>query len=218
MLQNPVSDKSMGFKEEWLKFYERLTDTSKWNHYLLVDPASKRKSTSDFTVMLVIALAPDNNYYLVDGIRDRLNLTSRAKKLFEFHRKYPIKNSGYEQYGAQADIEHMKYEMELQNYRFNITELGGQVAKEDRIQKLIPIFEQHRFWLPKTLTFINYEGRVIDLTKTFIEDEYLSFPVSVHDDMLDCMARIIEPDLGASFPKAKAKTSSYSGRHSGFIG
>lgn len=206
MLQNPVADKSMGFKQEWLKYYETLGDTSKWNKYILVDPASKKKSTSDFTVMEVIGLAPDGNYYLLDAIRDRLNLTQRASKLFELHQKWNPIAVGYERYGMQSDIEHMTYEMEHKNYRFNIIELGGALAKEDRIRKLVPIYEQFRFYMPKQLFFVNYEGQAIDYIKTFVDNEYLAFPVSVHDDMLDCRARILDPTLNASFPKPKPKT------------
>lgn len=202
MLQDPVADKAMGFKEEWLKFYKNLGDTAKWNKYIIVDPASKKKSTNDYTVMMVIALAPDNNYYLIDVIRDRLNLTERAKKLFELHREHQPTSVGYEEYGLQADIEHMKFMMELENYRFNIMPLGGSVSKEDRIKRLIPIYEQARMWMPERLTYVNYEGRQRDLIKDFIDDEYKSFPVCVHDDMLDCLARILEPLLGAKFPKA----------------
>jgi hypothetical protein len=43
MLQDPVADKAMGFKTEWLKYYKTLGDTAKWNKYLIVDPASKEK-------------------------------------------------------------------------------------------------------------------------------------------------------------------------------
>lgn len=219
MLQDPVSDKAMGFKEEWLMFYETI-QYEKWNLYLLVDPASKKKSTSDYTVMLVIGLAPDNNYYLVDGIRDRLNLTQRAKKLFELHRKYSPRTVGYEQYGAQADIEHMKYEMEAQNYRFDIQELGGSIAKEDRIKMLVPIFEQKRMWMPKALSFVNYEGKSVDLIRAFIDDEYKSFPVSTHDDMMDCMARILDSNFNTEFPKiAKKKPQFHGGGHgTGWMG
>lgn len=221
MLQDPVADKAMGFKEEWLKFYDTLGDTSKWNKYLLVDPASKKKRTSDYTVMEVIGLAPDNNYYLIDAIRDRLNLTQRAEKLFELHRKHEPTAVGYEQYGMQSDVEHMQYVMEQQNYRFDITELKGSVAKEDRIQKLIPIYEQRRFYMPKRLVFIDYEGRAVDYVKRFIEDEYLAFPVSSHDDMLDCRARILDPTLGAVFPKIakpKQEFTNYSGSSTGWMG
>lgn len=216
MLQDPVSDKAMGFKEEWIKFYESLGDISTWNKYLLVDPASKKKKTSDYTVMAVVGLAPDNNYYLIDAIRDRLNLTQRAEKLFELHREHDPLAVGYEQYGMQSDIEHMEYVMEQKNYRFNITDLKGSVAKEDRIQKLIPIYEQKRFYMPRKLNFIDHEGRVVDFVKSFMDDEFLAFPVSVHDDILDCLARILDPMFGAEFPKIKEVVEEHFGHaHSG---
>lgn len=200
-LLNPVADKAMSFKEEWLKFYAELGETKSWNKYLLVDPAGEKKGSSDYTVMLVVGLAPDNNYYLIDGIRDRLNLTQRASKLIELHRKHNPRDVGYEKYGKDSDIEHIQDKMERDNYRFNITPLGGQVKKNDRIKMLIPKFEQFRVWLPKSLSFVDYEGRSIDFVQKFIDDEFKSFPVCVHDDMLDCLARILDQDLGAAFPK-----------------
>lgn len=200
MLQNPLADNAMGFQKDWLKFYTSKPASDGWNRYILVDPAGKRKKTNDYTVMLVIALGADNNYYLLDGVRDRMNLTQRAQKLFDFHSKWKPLRVGYEQYGMQSDIEHIKYEMEQRNYRFGITELGGSQAKEDRIRKLVPIFEQGRFYLPEKLTFIDCEKRPIDFVRAFIDDEFDSFPVSTHDDMLDCMARIVDPGLGAVFP------------------
>lgn len=222
MLQNPVADKAMSFKPEWAKYYKNLGDTSKWNIYIIVDPASKKKVSSDYTVMEVIGLAPDQNYYLIDAVRDRMNLTKRASKLFELHKKYLPKSVGYEQYGMQADIEHIQYEMEHRNYRFNIIELGGQVAKEDRIKRLIPLYEQGRFYMPEILPFVDYEGSTKDFIKTFLADEYLSFPVCVHDDMLDCKARILDPGLGAEFPKEapkqKPRQSFASGGGQGWMG
>jgi predicted phage terminase large subunit-like protein len=222
MLQNPVADKAMSFKEEWLKHYETLGDTSKWNKYIIVDPASSKKSTSDYTVMEVIALAPDNNYYLIDAIRDRLNLTQRANKLFELHKIHNPKAVGYEKYGIQADIEHVQYIMEQKNYRFNITELGGSIPKEDRIKKLIPVFEQLRFYMPKRLMFVDSEGVTRDYVQNFIADEYLAFPVCVHDDSLDCRARILDLQLGAEFPKSTPiktiNNYNYGGGGNGWMG
>jgi predicted phage terminase large subunit-like protein len=210
-LQDPVADKSMSFKSDWLKYYDSLGDTSKWNKYLIADPASKKKSTSDFTVMMVIGLAPDNNYYLIDGFRDRLNLTQRAARVFKLHREHSPKAVGYEEYGMQADKEHIEYEMEQKNYRFDITTLGGSLAKEDRIKKLIPIYEQKRFYLPKSLHYVDYEGNTRDFIQLFISNEFTAFPVTTHDDMLDCMARILDPVLGAEFPRVSTPkpTQSY---------
>lgn len=204
-LLNPVADKAMSFKKDWLKFYDTIGDTDGWNKYLLVDPASSKKASSDYTVMAVIGLAPDNNYYLIDGVRDRLSLTQRASKLFELQRKHKPMIVGYEKYGMQADTEHMQYEMEQKNYRFEIVELGGALAKKDRILKLVPVFDNKRFYMPKQLNFIDCEGRLVDFVKTFIDEEYANFPVLVHDDMFDCMARILDPALGAEFPKIEDK-------------
>ena len=200
MLQDPLQDNVMGFKKEWLRYYKNLGSTDEWNRYLLVDPASEKKKSSDYTVIMVIALAPDNNYYLLDGIRDRLNLTEKTERLFEFHKKWKPLKTGYEKYGMQADIEHIQYVMEQENYRFEIQVLGGTEAKVDRIRKLVPIFENHRFWWPEHIHFRDYHNHAKDLIKILIEDEYETFPVSAHDDMLDCMARIVDPILNAKFP------------------
>lgn len=209
MLQDPKEDSAMGFKVEWLMYYDRLVNHYNWNFYLLVDPAGKKKKENDYTVMVVIGLAPDGNYYLVDGIRDRLNLTEKAKKLFQLHRKWRPVRTGYEEYGMQADIEHMEYEMGIQNYRFKIIPLGGnKLSKEDRIRKLVPIFENHRFYLPHKLLFKDYEGNVKDFVLQLLEDEYEAFPVGVHDDMMDCMARIVDPSLGIQFPEMRYNNNS----------
>jgi predicted phage terminase large subunit-like protein len=219
MLQDPVADKAMGFRSEWLQYYETLGDISKWNKYILVDAARKKKATSDYTVIAVVALAPDGNYYLLDAVRDRLNLTQRTAKLFELHRKWSPTGIGYEQYGMQSDVEHIKYVMEQENYRFSITEVGGTISKEDRIQKLVPVFEQGRFYLPKRLSFVDYEGQVRDFVQLFIDNEYTAFPVCVHDDMLDCLARILDQTLGAKFPKPKpTRPVSYSPSPGSFYG
>lgn len=205
MMQDPRADDVQGFKEDWIQRWDtgNFAGESNWkkmNRYLLVDPASAKKSGSDYTVMLILGLGPDRNYYLIDGVRDRLNLTERARTLFRLHRIYQPLAVGYEKYGQQADVEHMEYVMQEQNYRFSITPMGGNVSKTDRIRKLIPIFEQGRFWLPWHCRFLDCQGRERNLVQEFIDDEFLAFPVSQHDDMLDCMARVTDSELGAVFP------------------
>lgn len=201
LLQNPLADNLMGFKSDWLSYYDILGNHTNWNFYILVDSASEKKRSSDYTVIVVLGLAPDNNYYLVDGFRDRLNLTERTNKLFELHKKWLPKNTGYEKYGMQSDIEHIKYIQEQFNYRFNIVELGGSMPKNDRIRRLVPIFENHRFYLPHKLLFMGSDGKIHDFVGEFIQFEYNTFPVCSHDDMLDCIARVTDSDLRTMFPK-----------------
>lgn len=200
LLQNPLADNVMGFKRDWCRFYEVVKRPASLNCYLLVDPASEKKKSSDYTVMVVVGLGADNNYYLLDGIRDRLNLTERTNKLFELHRKWQIKAVGYEKYGMQSDTEHIKYVQEHNDYRFDIIELGGAMPKKDRILRLVPLFENHRFYLPPRILFVGTDGKEHDFVEEFLKYEYEAFPVCTHDDMLDCIARITEEDLKTMFP------------------
>jgi phage terminase large subunit-like protein len=202
MLQNPRADSVMGFKEQWLNYWDPIkTGWAGMNIYILVDPASSKKELADYTSMWVVGLAADQNKYIIDGVRDRLNLTERAGILMKLHRTYRPINVGYERYGMQADIEHIKTVQSRQNYHFTITELGGSMPKEDRIRRLVPDFEQGRVYLPVRLMYTDTGGKPHDLTAEFINEEYLAFPVGLHDDMLDGLARIKDRDLCAVHPR-----------------
>ena len=204
MLQNPVADSAQGFKEEWMRYYSHIKP-NQYNIYIIVDPAGGKKKDNDYTVMWVVGLGSDNNYYVLDGVRDRLNLAERTKTLFRLVRKWnPIK-VGYERYGLQSDIEHIEEKMELENYRFTIEETGGSMAKEDRIRKLVPPFEAGRVWFPTRLLFQDYEGVMHDLSREFVVDELTAFPVAIHDDMLDGLARIRDPNFSVVFPELEER-------------
>ncbi|MEI6083993.1 MAG: hypothetical protein WCS70_06795 [Verrucomicrobiota bacterium] len=204
-LQNPIADEAQGFKEEWLEYYEADLDPRGMNIYGLVDAANAKKKNNDYTVQLVVGLAPDNNYYILHAVRDRMNLTERTNSLFSLARRFRLMNVGYEQYGMMADVEHIKYVQAQINYRFPLVALGGQMPKVDRIRRLIPIFEQRRVLIPRRLLFRSTDGKTHDFIQEFKDDEYIPFPVGVHDDMMDCLARILEPELGAVFPQLKQR-------------
>jgi predicted phage terminase large subunit-like protein len=198
MLQDPTADATQGFKEEWLQ--HARPNPHSLNIYMVFDPASAKKKDSDYTAGWVIGLGADKNMYVLDMTRDRLNLTERADLVIGWHRKWQPLAVGYERYGMMADIEHIKFRQEQENYRFPIIELGGAMPKLDRIRRLVPWFEQGRVYLPPQMEKTNYEGRSIDLVHAFIEDEYKPFPVGMHDDMLDGMARILDDEMPADWP------------------
>jgi len=201
MLQNPTADRVQGFKEEWLRHYEKMTRDG-LNVCILVDAASEKKKDSDYTAYTVLGFASDRNVYVLDLVRDRLSLTERAAKLFELHAHWKPNDVGYEKYGMMADIEHIQSKMEDRNYRFPITELGGSMPKPDRIRRLIPEFEHGKIWLPQKLDRIDYQGRSFDLVEVFKVEEYKPFPVMLHDDMLDSLSRVYDlyPGGYAKFP------------------
>lgn len=210
MMQDPLVDEASGFKLEWLQYWDKV-DHKDFNIYLICDPANTKKEYSDYTSMFVIALGHDQNYYILDIVRDRLNLRERAELYIELHKKYKPNKAGYEEYGMQADIFYIKELQEELNYRFEIDALGGHMNKYDRIRRAVPAFESHKVYLPRKLFRKDYQGNTVDLVSEFINEEFYSFPVSAHDDMLDCFSRIfdkvkpkgarnIEPVSWAIFP------------------
>ena len=198
MLLDPVAEELQTFKHMWVKYYRELPRGA-LNLFLLVDPASSRKtqgSGSDYTVMWLWGLDPLGNYFLVDMIRGRFNLTERWRELKDFLKRWPnIRKVGYEQYGMQADIEHFQTMMLIDGIYFTIEPLGGKLRKEDRIRRLIPLFENGKVYLPESLYKDN-----IDLVKTFVEEELILFPFAPHDDMLDAAARVLDEDFEAYRP------------------
>ena len=201
LLLNPQADQVQGFKREWVKYHDgHIIEAG--NRYLIVDPANEKKKRSDYTAAVVIELREDRCYYELESVRDRLSLTERAELVFRLHRKWDQPIVGYEKYGKDSDIAHMEDKMDRDKYHFDIIPLGGSMAKNDRIRKLIPVFEQGRWFMPYTCPQVNYEGKAYDATQVFLEDEYYPFPVLSHDDLFDVKARILDPDLHADFPLA----------------
>lgn len=205
ILLNPKADSTQGFKREWIRYYSSLTPKG-MNGYILVDSANAKRKESDYTAIWAVLLGIDGNYYGAELIRDRLNLTERTQRVIDLHRR--LKDQGvkiqqvrWERYGMMADIEAMKTEQEKQNYRFDVTEVAGQTAKDDRIKRLIPIFEQGKFYLPKSLHVTDWEKNTVDLVRAFIEEEYYPFPHGLHRDALDALSRIAEPELKLVWPQ-----------------
>jgi predicted phage terminase large subunit-like protein len=205
ILLNPKGDALQTFQRSWLRTYRSVGAAASMNKYLLVDAANEKRKTSDYTAMWVIGLGADQNFYALEIVRDRLSLTQRADRVFELHRKWRPLQVRYEKYGLMADTDHIRDRQERENYRFALVEVGGQTPKNDRIKRLIPMFEQGRFYLPESQHITTYQGEVRDMVRDFVEEEFAAFPVGIHDDMLDSLARIAEPDLPIVWPKVAPK-------------
>lgn len=201
ILLNPVADENQVFKPEWVRYYKELPAPIRL--YGFVDPANSKKiksTGSDYTVIAIIGLDSADNYFLVDLIRDRLTLTQRWTAIRNIYQKWLKKGNRivqfwYEQYGMVSDIEHFEHMQEEEGVYFTIEELGGKLAKEDRIKKLQPVFENGNFYLPRELTYL---GR--DLIQDFLNQEYSVFPYAVHDDMLDAISRVMDRNVKAFRP------------------
>jgi len=199
MLLDPSKGVDRRFLVEWLRWWNRESIKG-LNIYILVDAANAKKKRSDYTAMWVIGLGRDKNYYIIDGVRDRLDLGERTNTLFKLVEDYAPIKIGYEQYGLMADIAHIKSVQERDNFHFEIQQLGGNVGKTDRVEWLIPLFKQNRVYLPYRLMYTTAAKEKVDLVAQFVNQEYVQWPVPSHDDMLDCMSRIVDPDFKTQWP------------------
>ena len=227
MLQEPVPAGGGEFRPDWAQHYPNGTARPKtMNIFILVDAAGgedtnkKKKKNSDWTAMAVIGLAPDNNYYLLDMVRDRLNATERVDTLFLLHRKWNELSGkppkvGYEKYGLMTDTHYIKLRMNQDGYRFPLVELGGTMAKEERIRRMIPDMQKGRWYFPDNLLYTDSEGRTTDLVQEILVSEMQTFPRARFDDMCDAITRIYDADIGAMFPSLVTKSHSTPKRDGG---
>jgi len=192
---SPTTDEASEFKLEWLKKYRTLPDPL--SLYIFVDPANEKKKTSDYTVVALVGIDQFGNRFLVDIIRDRLDLGERWGAIKKMVISYPnVMGVFYEKYGKDSDIWYMEQRQMEEGKYFTIDKIGGGTTKADRIRRFIPICREGKFYLPEKP--IVYHGQ--DLVRIFIDEEYTKFPFCRHDDMLDAISRIEDPDVALSKP------------------
>ena len=207
LLMKPTSDDNAKFSIDHLRYFS-TTPKDKLTVALLVDPASEErrdKCDPDYTVFVVIGVDQFYNRYLLDGRRDRLKVGGKWKWFKHYYLKYSPQVIGYEKYGAQTDLQYFEERCVIEGFPSvpqRIMRLGGKVAKSDRIMTLQPNFENHMFFLPHRIDYVR-EGEKIarNFVQEFIDKEFKTYPNSVHDDILDAMARINDPDLGLVVPE-----------------
>lgn len=208
---NPINPADAKFKAEWLRYYGvgdvRLPDGLA--EYIQVDPASTVKKKSDFTVIERWGVDNKGNSYLLEGVRDKLTAFQRIDILFEIasHAKN-LKWVTYEVIGGRhGDLEEIeRRQMEAAQKvtvgrpayrRFTVKETKATVSsKIDRIeQRLVGQYHAGKVFLPQNLYYVSkYDGKVYDFIQ-LLKLEYLQFPFTEHDDILDCQAQLFEEHI-----------------------
>jgi hypothetical protein len=192
LLLKPDDPARMQFKTEMIYYYTSIPQGC--NFYLLVDPASRRKKRSDWTVMMIVGLGwleGRIRKFIVDGVRDKLDPKQRVDMAIALAKKWEIKGCGWEAIGFQeTDCFYLEEVRRKERMYFTIEEIDShKVSKEDRIRSLIPDYAQHNWLWPQKgaierMSFM--DGRKFDLT-TEMEYEFKQFPLCEHDDLLDTM-------------------------------
>ena len=215
------------FEDDWFQLFAPRTDKGDlrlMNGLIIGDPASKKKKSSDFTVIWVIGMAADRNYYFVDGICDRLGLSDRWTALKTLHQRWnPIfKNLRvfWEQIG-NADQEYFEQRMkggtlvegkEGQHpdapYRFYVEPIGSTaVNKLERIRDFgTGVCKDRRVYFNETI-WCQTAGKKVNLTKDLFEQEWSRYPALEHDDRLDAASYIRDKKVGETFPVASKNSN-----------
>jgi hypothetical protein len=237
--QQPVPQLNQGFDEKWLRFYVMKSDNQgnslgreteyrtdgtilsepieyaklyKFNTYILVDPAMGKEAAHDRTCILVLAAGPENRFFLVDAVLDRLDPGERIEHIVRLARLWKSRQVVYEEYALAADSYFLKLKAEAEGLtQLLVTSVGrkaikgmsgGRLKKHDRIMQLVPDFRDARIWLPKRMIRDLQDGSQFDIINYFISREYLPYAGEgsvAHEDMLDCLSRIRDPEFYPEF-------------------
>jgi len=168
------------YDEEYGSWYIKLEDGSRpyINIFIGVDPASSIADRSDFSVVMVIGVTDEHDYYVIDYWRERVLPMECAEKVFSIAKQYePIR---------RINIETITYQEMLRDYiqrrskkegvflpgvEQGIKNYGNQKKKDRLFEGLQPMFRQGAVHLKKT-------------QHEFI-GELLDFPKGSHDDTID---------------------------------
>ncbi len=204
-LLNPVNPEERKFQEDWLYYYTHDELPEGLSQYICVDPASTQKKKSDFTVVQRWGVDSEGVTYLLEGIRDKLTVFQRINTIVRFVRNSKnLKEVKYEVLGGRhGDLEALRAKFEEEKIPISPQETKSTTSsKIDRIeQRLVGPYHAKKIKLPYALNFKSlYDGKVYNFVE-LLKLEFLQFPFSEHDDILDCQSQLFEEQL----MKGKAK-------------
>jgi len=222
ILLDPTKSKAesdLGFKDDWLEFYDEVPPRRMLNVYGLVDPAGDTPDSNSQFALWIIGVGADRRARVLDIVLDKYDLEECWQVIFERQQKWECLRWGYEKYGMQRDIEHYKYRMRELHYSFAILPLGGvRRSKDQRIGELVPWFKERRIILPRRLVYKAKDGREVDLVKYFREREYALWPYNPRQrDLLDALARLTDTELGVVYPRGYGAKPWEQGGYAGAI-
>jgi predicted phage terminase large subunit-like protein len=181
------------FNRHWWKFYmpedlPRIWDkqTQSW------DCTFKDSKTSDFVVGQVWG-KKQANFFLLDQVRDRLNLPETMKAIRHLTEKWPNAKAKYVEDKANGPAVIQMLQDEISG----LIPVNPEGGKEVRANAVSPLIEAGNVWLP--------HPSIAPWVNDFIE-EATAFPNGKHDDMVDSATQALNKLQGAkSNPLERAK-------------
>lgn len=190
-----LSPDSQRFKPEMFKKRYSSNDIKQkdLSVYITVDLAISQKLTADFTVICVVGVDSENNWFILDIIFGRFDPTETMDKIFQAVSKHKPIKVGVERVAYQAAMEHFLIkEMPKRNIYFGIQPLFAEKKKELRIEQLQPRFNAGTIWLPEEASWLSE-----------FEAQFIAFPRGNKDDIPDALAYMEQIAIAPSGSWAK---------------
>ena len=176
-LNNPIDDEKADFKKSWLKYYQdQELEKQQILNFITIDLAFSKKDTADYLGIIVNSVDTNNNWYIRQALKLRINPAELIDRIFELYQMWRPVKIGMEKEKYSLVIKHfLDEEMRKRNIFPPIEELKVKITnKEMRIRGLVPRFERGTIYLKEEM---------IDLV-----DELLRFPKAVTDDLSDALS------------------------------
>lgn len=207
---NPKDEQKRGFTDDWWQYARRegefLVDLdaegkeqrklrlASCNVYILVDPNTGRKpgertadnnirKAVDYAGFIVLAVAPDNTWYVLRAYRKRWSVDEIVDQTFNLVDIWSPKSVIFEQRAAQIIFKKVfRDEFKRGRQAFMIEDFaGGNQSKEERIAALAPKY--------KAGLIRHLEGSVeVNKGVSALEEELLDFPNADYDDLSDALS------------------------------
>ena len=160
----------------WLQTPEKRIADDTLRIVVAVDLATSTKESADYTVALVLGLSSDNDVFVLDLVRSRLEAPDVLKMLQSVYDKWQPEVVGIERAGYQLAF----IQMARQQTNLPIRELK---ADKDKLSRALPLsakMEAGKVYFPRNV------GWYSDLEK-----ELLEFPAGEYDDQVDALSYAI---------------------------
>ena len=172
--QNPIAKSAMYIKYEWIKRYK--TCPASETLYQSWDCAAKIGTNNDYSVCTTWTVI-NNQYYLINVYRDKLEFPDLRHKVLQMYEKYkPAAVLVEDKVSGHALIQEINHTSEIP-----IIKITPSTDKETRFLTISGMFEAGKINFPQNSPWLAQ-----------FEDEIMNFPNTKHDDQVDSMTQFLQ--------------------------
>ncbi|AIU44340.1 large terminase subunit [Delftia phage RG-2014] len=146
----------------WYKRQNLMENKHAFNFYITTDFATSKKTTADFTVILVWAYNSNGDWFLVDGVVEKQSFDQTLDDLFRLVQEY---NTGLQEVGIEVNgqqgafISVLQERMIRTNCFFHLASANNGGApgirrdgdKLRNFNLVVPLFKMGKFWFPEEI-------------------------------------------------------------------